>query len=399
VAILAFVALCFDNSLFWLTRGDVGPSAIEFFLKCAALYCVARFARDRAVRWVLLLLATLALGIFNKLNFIWFANAAVAVSLVEMAIHRRALRTHLRPIAAWVSGLAVIYGAFAAYYFGEHIASTEPTIHGSLLAFTWPRFDAGTRGVISGTWFYDYALAPLGPRNIAVALVLGAFVVGGLAASGTRRTRHRPVAYVALTTILVAIQILLTASATAGWHYISIYPFLPIVAAYGVYVAARALVSQQFALHLALTCVAAVTIAYDGILMAKYFNNLSSREPSSSAWSPAIYQLSRKLQTSRARVFTADWGIDNALFALHQSRRYAELAFALEPPPTGSIKQAQALLASGPGPKLVVTHANDKLVFPLANSNLFRAAGPHLRYTGAIDGRDGRPVYETYLYQ
>ena len=45
VAILVFVVLCFDNSVFWLTRDDVGPSALELLLKCFVLWCVARFAR------------------------------------------------------------------------------------------------------------------------------------------------------------------------------------------------------------------------------------------------------------------------------------------------------------------------------------------------------------------
>jgi hypothetical protein len=45
-----------------------------------------------------------------------------------------------------------------------------------------------------------------------------------------------------------------------------------------------------------------------------------------------------------------------------------------------------------------VTHANSKLVFPQANTNLFKATAHRLRLIRTVLGRDGRPVYEVYTY-
>lgn len=401
VAMLAFAALCFDNSIFWLTRDDVGPNALELFFKCAALACVARFVRGggRSTRWVVLLLGALALGLFNKLNFIWTVNAAVLVSVLVLVHHRHAVRARVRAVGLWVGGLAVIYGCFAAYYLADHIGTSLTGGHGSALAFTWTQFSGGTALILDGTWFYNYALAPLGGRDVVQWLYLALFAAGAMASLLPGVTRNRAVAYMALATLSIALQNLITAQATAGWHYISIYPFVTVVAAYGVYALAATLLRRRLAIQIALACVATAVLAYDGTLLGTYYSDLSTRDPSFSAWSPAIYSLSRDVQRSDAHIFTADWGIANSLFALHPSRRYTELAFAFGTPTPGSAQQTRQLVASTPGPKLIVTHSATAQVFPQARTNLFKTLGSHLHFAGAIDGRSGKPVFDTYFYR
>jgi 4-amino-4-deoxy-L-arabinose transferase-like glycosyltransferase len=102
VALLSFVVLSFDNSNFWLTRDDVGPTALEFFFKCAALFCISRYALRPRARWVALLVVCLGLGVFNTLNFIWDVNVAAAVSVVVIVLQRAKLRAHARELATWV---------------------------------------------------------------------------------------------------------------------------------------------------------------------------------------------------------------------------------------------------------------------------------------------------------
>lgn len=398
VALLACSALCFDNSVFWLTRDDVGPSAIEIFLKCACLYCAARFARTRSARWLALLLSGLLLGTFNKLNFIWTVNAVTAASLVVAIFHHRSLRDHTRSVAVWVGGLVVIYASFSAYYFGEHIGSLLGGSGGGL-GQPWSVFHTGTESILSGTWFYAYALGPLGTRSGIALIVVVLFLAGALASVALRPYRNLAISCTALITLLIAVQNLLTPQGTAGWHYISIYPFVTVVAAYGAYAGVHALVPARRYAYAALALIGAITLAYDGVLIGKYFSSLSSREPTNAAWSPAVYQLSRDVQALPGTVFTADWGISNPLFALHPARRYDELAFAFAAATPASAKQAETLVATTPGPKLVVTHVNNKLEFPHANASLFRTLGPHLHLLTTIDGRDGRPLYELYSYR
>ena len=397
VAILAFAALCFDQSLFWLTRDDVGPSALELFLKCAALWCAAGFATSGRRRYVWLLLATLALGVLNKLDFIWVVNAAAAVSLVVMVSHRHALRARWRMAATWLGGLAVIYAAFLAYYVTDH---PERISHfrGAAIGQPWHGFEQGIRQALSGTGFYNYALGPMGPRDVVVVLVLALFAVGSVA-SVIRATRNRAVAALAFVTVLMALQTLLTPEATKAWHYISIYPFVVIVAAYGAYAAVGRLAGRWPGPRAALAGVAALVLAYDGTLMASYSSAISTKDPAPHIWSPAIYRLSDVLGRMPGKVFTVDWGIMNPLFALHPSRRFVDLSFSLD----GTTRAASAALSQKlrqvPGPKLFVTHPSSSLQFPGVNRNLFSVLRNHLQLTRTVTGYHRRPVYLVYRYR
>lgn len=395
VALLAVTALCFDNSVFWLTRDDVGPSAIEFALKGAALFCAMRFAHRPRTRWLLALLALFALGVFNKLNFIWIINAAVVVSVLVAFAHRRTLRRYQRLLAVWVGGLAVIYAAFAVYYLHYDIGALET---GNSLTQPWVEFERGTSGVLSGTWFYDYALGPLGTRTTVVWIVLALFAWGAVASLAVARLRNRAVAYLALTTLLISVQTLFTLNATAGWHYVAIYPFVTVVAAYGVYALAAALTTRRAMVSAAVATAGVVSIAYSGVLMAKYFDALP-REPTNSAWSPAVYALSDDLRHVKATIFTADWGIFNPLFALHPGHEFQELAFELESPAPANLAAVRASVAATPGPKLVIAHANSALQFPDSNRDLRRSLGSHLHLVQTVLGPGGAPVYQVYVYR
>ena len=398
VALLAVTALAFDNSVFWLTRDDVGPTSLELFFKCAVIFCAARFSRTPRVRWIVLLLGALALGVFNKLNFIWVVNATVAVSVVVMLRYRGQLRTHVRAVVTWVAGLAVIYACFAVYYLSEHIGLIDArNVHGNLLGYTWPQFVNGIRAILSGTWYYDYAFAPLAPRDLVVWIVLAMFATGAIAAVVSRRMRNVAVQCLALATLLIALQNLLTAQATAGWHYIAIYPSVTIVAAYGVYVAARSLLKRDVATYVAIACVAIASVAYNGALIKKSYG-IGSQEPINPAWTPEIYALSRYVQSSGATAFTADWGIFNPLFALHPRGRYQELAFTLLSPTPATSKAVGEELADTPGKRLLITHGPTKIVFPDSTANLFKALGGHLHLVDVFAQGKNPPVFEVYEY-
>jgi 4-amino-4-deoxy-L-arabinose transferase-like glycosyltransferase len=396
VALLTLTVLCFDNSVFWLTRNDVGPSAIEFTLKCVALFSAARMITALKLRWIALLLVVLGLGVFNKLNFIWMVNAAAAVSVLVAFRYRRLLRREWTALALWVGGLAAIYACWAVYYFADHISSIN-AVPGQGLTQSWLLFTRGTSDVLSGRWFYNYALAPMASRDTVAWIVVVLFVAGGAAAVAWPRTRSLYVSALALTTVAVAVQILFTPQATAGWHYVAIYPFVTIVAAYGVYAIADAVFRRPPRVYAALACVAAVSVVYSVLLMVKYFDALQ-QEPKDSAWSPAIYRLSADVRRTHAHVFTVDWGIFNPLFALDPGSRYTELSYDFQNADPTNLADLQSLIAGVRGPKLIVTHVTDKLNFPTANTNVFRALGKHLHLAQTVAGANAVPVYQVYWY-
>jgi hypothetical protein len=143
--------------------------------------------------------------------------------------------------------------------------------------------------------------------------------------------------------------------------------------------------------------VAAVSVVYSVLLMVKYFDALQ-REPKDSAWSPAIYRLSADVRRTHAHVFTVDWGIFNPLFALDPGSRYTELSYDFQNADPTNLADLQSLIAGVRGPKLIVTHVTDKLNFPTANTNVFRALGKHLHLAQTVAGANAVPVYQVYWY-
>jgi hypothetical protein len=398
VAILVFVVLCFDNSLFWLTRDDVGPSAIELTLKCILLWCASRFARAPGQRWVLLILAALAIAEFDKLNFIWVVNAATVASVIVIVRYRAALRAHLRWLAIWIGGLALSYAGFGAYYLGDHLSKVQ-TVHGpTSLGALWPVYSGGTEAILSGTWFYSYALAPLNPRLAVVWIVLALFIAGTIASVAVSSARNLAVACMSVGTVVIAFQNWITPQGTAGWDFFEIYPFVTIVAGYGAYAIARATLRRDARVATALACLGVAAVTYNAVLMAKYFRALS-REPVNSAWTPAIYELSNYLHNRGLPVYTTDWGIANPLFTLHPGNEYHELTYALENPAPANLDSLGKLFALVRADGVYVTHVPDKLIFPIATRDLFKAAGGHLHLDQTITGRTGVPVFQVYSYR
>ena len=394
-AVLAFVWLCFDNSVFWLTRDDVGPSALEFTLKCALIYAAARLLVTRRARWIPAILLTLALGVFNKLNFIWIVNDAALISVIWAVFAWRPRHAAWRPFAVWVAGLVVIYGAFAFYYESQGIGGLVSSASSSGLGQPWALFANGSSEILSGTWFYDYALRPGGTRTVIVYLILIAFAAGTILSLVSTRRRNPAIAAVALVTVVTAAQTLLTAQATAGWHYIAVYPFVVIVAAYGL-VSLAELVAPRASVRVGVVAaLCAALLIYNGALLNTYFSALD-RAPLNSAWTPAIYNLDREVTRFPGRVYSADWGIYNPLFALHQSDRLTELAFAMTGTPTASLPALGASVIAAPGPKLLITHPKQALVFPNVDENLAVAFRGHLRLVRVIREAGNVPVYDVY---
>jgi 4-amino-4-deoxy-L-arabinose transferase-like glycosyltransferase len=398
VALLVVVLLALDQSLFWYTRDDVGPSALEFSLKCAAVFCLARFCKRRTMRWVVLLLVVLGAGVFNKLNFIWVVNAAAVISIAVMVRHRASLSAWRRTGVMWFAGLILIYASFGAYYFANHIGSLGSGSSVGSFALRWSQFTRGSAAILSGTSFYDYALGSAGPRELVALVMLVLFTAGGAASIARWRGRSPTVAGMAVGTLLIALQILFTYQATSGWHYIAIFPFFTVVAAYGAYAIALLVLRTPVRSATAMVLAGIAVLTYNGVLFAKYSRAVTG-EPRFSAWSPAIYALSRYVEHQPGTVFTTDWGIETPLFTLSPSRRYREETFLMWLPAATAVPAIRAEVAQTPGPKLFLAHAPGKLVFKQTRANLLKAGGARLWLMKTIDGVDGDPVFEVYRWR
>jgi 4-amino-4-deoxy-L-arabinose transferase-like glycosyltransferase len=371
VAVMTTAICCLDGGLFWLTRDDVGPNALQFLFQCAALFALARYGRSERPRWLAVLVVVLLLGTFNKVVFIWVVNATTLGLIARAVVHRRRLRTRRPQVANLAAGLTLVYLVFAWFYTSSGTGVLDAGRPG--LIQPWGHFWRGIERALTGTSFYAYALGPIGERPVVVWVTLALFAIGAASAIVSRPDRSLPVAILATGTVLIAVQILFTKGADDPWHYLSIVPYVDIVAAYGVWALVTRLPVAVLPRAAVLTAATCAGLLYSGVLLSHSFRALH-REPRLAVWSPAIYRLSRYVQDHRGTVVSADWGINNPLFALHPSRRYLDAA----------------------GPTLVIAHTPRAQYFSHADAHLHAALGSHLRRVRVIDGPGGVPVFDVY---
>ena len=400
VAALVLAATILQASVFWLTRDDVGPSAIEFACKCAAIGCAARLALTGRSRWIFALVAVLALGTFNKLNFIWTVNGFVLAGAVAVVWHRRALfDRHRRQLVHAGGALAVLYAAFGWYYLHYDIGSYDKVAHtGSLLSYTWPRFERGTNAALSGSAFHELAIGPAQPQT-AVTLAFLALAVAGAALALLRpATRNWFVACSAVVALAVAVQTLITPTATAPWHYVGILPFATIAAAYGVEAGAATLLrGDGHAVTVAVAVAAALALVHDGAQYRRDARALSHAQ-TTTLWTTEIYPLAGWANRQPGTIVTGDWGMYNQIWALEPGVRHRllDVAFAARAGDTTTIRNA---LSAAPRPVNVLVHGPSNEAFPGSRAAVLRALGPRPHLATAFSAPRGGTMYEVYGYR
>lgn len=398
-AAVTFGILVLDASTFWLTRGDVGPSAIEFTCKCLAIACAARLAMNPRARWALALVAVLALGTFNKLNFIWIVNAVVAVSFIVLLLNREAVLGAYRRVAvAWGAGLAVLYGTFGWYYLHFDVGSYSPTNYeGGLLAYTWPRFTRGFDGVVSGTSFHNLAVEPMDGRTVITVILIALFVLGAVLSVVPRRTRSLPVAGLAAITLLVIAQVLITSSATAPWHYMSPLPFGTIVAAYGIVASAKLVARGNLRWLTAAAAGAIVLVTISNVVMLQRTRDALADGRTSPLWTKEIYSVASFVKATPGTIVTADWGIFNQVWAMvpDARERMREEAYSVQ---AGGATNLPYALVEAAGPVTVILRAPGAEAFPGNREKTLGAFGQTLTLSRRFTDESGAPRFEAYTY-
>jgi dolichyl-phosphate-mannose-protein mannosyltransferase len=394
VGLICVAVLAFDNSLLWLTRDDVGPSSLEFALKCAAIYAAVGAIATKRMRYVVALLVVCAAGLFNKLNFVWYVNALAVLSLAYVFVNRQRLRALARPVLVWLGGLALLYGAVAAYSLYADLGSSG----GPALSLGTRLHSFGTQvpDVLDGTWFFSYALGPRSSSPVVAGGLLFLFCVGIALSLSLNRRCDRAVRPFWVATLLIAAQVLLTPKAGSGWHYLGLFPFFQVTAAYGLCRAAS-LVTERPGLRAAIpACAVLALLAYDGWLYSGYARQLG-REPHNVAWSPAIYALNDFARRKDTTFFSIDWGIHTQLLAFQAvPGKYKEAAFELRASGDRSSEQLADRLFSRPD-SLYVLHRRP--IFRGVQERfrrISRTSGHPVTRVKTIFGPSGEPVFDLY---
>ena len=323
---LLVLVVAVDPTFIYTTKLDVGPTALMMLLKLAALFFALRTVTTGSPRHLWGMSAACALGMFDKLNFIWFI---IALGVACGLLFRRELAAAWRrdPPAFLVPliGLAVFTVAACLLLVIPQFFASQAELH-QLSLLDRIHYVLGLYAqTMDGRWMYfrvtKRELTAHGVTNYLVAGALlglcAAGVVAAWRAGGVTRLplRSRIVGCHLLIFLVIGLQVWLTKKAWGAHHVMMLYPFQYFIA-FGAVASLAGLRGTVVAAALFVASSLNADASY-----ARAFHPTAEFEPQ---WSPVVYQLVDYLNHRPVdRIISVDWGIHNQVFALGTPRTRA----------------------------------------------------------------------------
>lgn len=331
-AAMLAVLLATDPVYGAVARADWGPIVLSALLRTAALLCYFAFLRRHSVRYLWLLVVVLSLGLFNKLDYVWFI---AAIGIAALVVHRRELLEIARrrwsavipPVASFV---VVLIAAFVTLI----LPATRLPLAGSHASLGGRISEVGHlfRITVDGTGVYQYMTgSPLDHSTLMGSLFpwifIGCTVVAvwnlafgrRLAASDTLREAATTTTFFLLLFVVLAVGIILTRQATGPQHIMLVWPLPAVLAVCLLTTATRLPIRARLAATAVLGVALAALLVTQVRTTAAYVHAYRSDRSWSTIWSPEIYAAVRAVSRSAPEVesvITADWGLGNQIFAL-----------------------------------------------------------------------------------
>lgn len=403
-AIVTAVLMACDPAQLMHARIDWGPTSLMGLFKALLLLGTMQWLHDGARRGLWLAVVAAALGLFDKLNFVWtvVAIAGAAITCYGATLRRQA-RTHRgasRAAAVAFGLVALAFGAYTRTYLpmGEQWVGLAEIpdrllVVRSLLGFI-------TRG--DDVFFVVYRqMLPAAEQHATIVFGgLAVGVIGGLMRGGMGN-RLRGLAFLGVAQVLLFVQIVVTRQATGPHHAMMMSPLGLVTIA--------ALLSAPFddpgnvpsrRLARAVMATTILAIAGTGLLVDRqYVDAIRTALPPAPAWDARSQRELVAFAAGRpdAQFVNVDWGTHTGLLALSQGRTRTLDRW---PVFRGELTPAQIAYWANQirsRPTLFVVHAAGREVFPETRVHLLALAaesGWRMELAAALPGTDGQPLIE-----
>lgn len=293
IALLSSLLLVLNPSFVSFNIFDVGPSALEMFFKTGIVFLISKYLKNKYRNSMLGIVLLSLLGLYNKVNFIWFLVAFVLAFLLVSKNPIKLVRKYL--YIGLIPLLAFLYIFIKSkLWLGIGIQDFETRIP---VLINW------IESLISGNLFFDY----LGVwknqilSNMFIFVWLG-IVVFALINKLLEKRRDRKYMFVFYFLIMMFFQLAITQRAANPWHIFALEPFITI---FGV-LSIDAVFKNKY---LSMAIFVVVLIYFAG-------NNLSwfvgqKRNYKNIMWSKSIGNLVEYAKGSNKRFISLDWGFHN----------------------------------------------------------------------------------------
>jgi hypothetical protein len=322
LAFAGALALVLDPAFLFTTRLDWGPVALMMLLKLGALYALTPVLGPQSSRALGLFVACILLGVYDKLNFVWFALACIAAAVLVFPGRVRALCVPLRartavPIAILFAGLFLF-----AVFLIDPILDLDAAPATSLRTRTM-RVLQLFRETFDGSYVYAmlFGTEP-SSTSIAPTVFWAAAVVGVCKLPRALATDRPPeiaatarwFAFYLTTCLLIIAQIAATRQAI-GPHHLMVLSPLPLTVVV-LFLHAVRLTAKPLGSALAVLVMGGIVLT-GGRTVAEYHARLATPATRNPFWSEAIDDLSRTIEASGSScIVIATWGLGTQLKAL-----------------------------------------------------------------------------------
>jgi hypothetical protein len=395
-----------EPSVIFHSRLDWGPTALMMVLRGGLLLSLTTWIQSGDKRFLILSLICAALGVFDKLNFIWIVTAVFASALlVYPERFFPGTTSQRRRIVLWFSFGSVIF-FFLAAYFNPLSINLFKEIGFLDFGNRTSSFLSLLKDTIQGVGVYKFVIKGEHPSFSQHALILGLITFVGLCGLviGLRsgKLNIRSLMFLALVIFFICFQLFFTKRATGPHHFATLAPLWLIFIAVGLSGAIEAL-QERFktlilpAVFLLMASLIITSIRLDIAYLSGFNNQIISRH-----WDPAASVLLTSAledQQDIKVVVAVDWGLATNVQALSDNRLKVIDLWSLFNDQLTNDQLSWIRTEFIDKGAVFVLHAKDRETFPNTRLRFLEALKNNdwpLRHTLTIHTADGQPYVEVY---
>lgn len=317
IALITVLFLSIDPSIIVYSKVDQGPTVLEFFFKILAVFLLYLYLKTKKSIYLLSIFPMLALGIFNKLNFIWFVNAFfISFVIIYWKTFYNDFKRFDKLLPFLLIGIPYIFLIKLFLKISREISLSyknfiDPVGFSNLYTNSLA-FGKNLVELINGNLFfntvYGYNPTPWGPHfSILILLIL--FIGGYLV---IRQKASKEYYFFISVVVIIIFQLLLTKQAISAWHVLSIFPFFTIIFSAGI--------TRKNILLFLIGLIIFYQLAINIIYITKYGSPTKAI-----AYSPSIYNLIDYAKITNKKFICLDVDICNQLLSFtQQTNKYKE---------------------------------------------------------------------------
>ncbi len=354
IASLIVIILATDPSFIYTSRLDWGPVVFMNFFKILTLFAFFKIIsypdnspNYKFIYWYILLLVALVLGLWDKLNFIWFISGLFICSAVFY------FKKIVKIWNVYKSQILIPTIAFVTIISSMIVGLIIPVINlgnktSESLSQRFFRLSNAYETTVSGKavyeWIFNKSLPEATWVNQLTFLIL-VFLLIALCLFISSNSNYksiiklgsdirRTLLFFTLLFGLISMQMVATRQAGGPHHIMMLFPFQHFVNISAVLVSVELIIQcfrgvfKKWERFIKIGCITLVIIIFSNFINSqikvnnRYSLALHDKTSFNHRWTPAIYKLSKYLNNYQNEVdfiVSADWGFHTQLFGLAEA--------------------------------------------------------------------------------